>query len=145
MVAEMNKKIDEIWLLLVAVHVLMMQLGFILIEVGFIRAKNTRTVIFKNLVDAFLVALIWYVIGYGYLHGGEGGIIGSGGMLDLNFEDSDYITWVISYTFCATTCTAISGALAERTFMDTYLCFTFLMAAIIYPVIASWAWGGGWL
>ena len=51
----------------------------------------------------------------------------------------------MSLCFCTTTCTIISGALAERTFLDTYIYFTFVMSSLIYPVLACWVWGGGWL
>ena len=137
--------IDNIWMLIVVVHVLMMQLGFVMLEVGTIRPKNGRNLIYKNLVDIFVCALTFYFVGYGHANNNSGGLWGSGGFFDQGFSEIDYRIWTVNFCFCSTTCTAISGALAERTFLDTYIFFTFIMSSLIYPVVASWAWGGGFL
>ena len=122
-----------------------MQLGFIMLEVGSIREKNSRNIIYKNLVDTFVSTITFWSIGYGHAWKSSGGLLGSGGFFDAGFDNADYRNWVVSYCFCTTTCTAISGSLAERTFLDTYIFFTFIMSALIYPVLSSWVWGGGWL
>ena len=145
MISEINGKIDDVWILIVAVHVLCMQLGFIMLEVGTIRTKNSRNIIYKNMVDAFVCAVTFYFVGYRNYVGGAGGLLGSGSFFDAGYTDSDYRSWVIGYCFCSTTCTAVSGALAERTFLDTYIFFTFIMSSLVYPVLACWVWGGGWL
>ena len=98
-----------------AVHVLAMQLGFIMLEVGTIRQKNSRNIIYKNLVDTFVSTITFWAIGYGHAVGSKGGLLGSGGFFDTGFKNEDYRSWVVSYCFCTTTCTAISGSLAERT------------------------------
>ena len=145
MITEINGKIDDVWILIVAVHVLCMQLGFIMLEVGSIREKNSRNIIYKNLVDTFVSTITFWSIGYGHAWKSSGGLLGSGGFFDAGFDNADYRNWVVSYCFCTTTCTAISGSLAERTFLDTYIFFTFIMSSLIYPVLSSWVWGGGWL
>ena len=145
MIVEINSKIDNVWILICGVHILCMQLGFIMLEVGTLRGKNSRNIIYKNMADAFVSVIAWWAIGYGHAFGAKGGLFGSGSYFATAFDDDDYRAWVMSYLFCATTCTAISGALAERTFLDTYLYFTFLMSTIIYPVLSGWVWGGGWL
>ena len=140
-----RSQIDNLWIMIVAVHVLCMQLGFIMLEVGTIRAKNSRTVIYKNLVDTFVTAIIFYAVGYRYAYGENSGLIGSSFYFDSSFTDEDYKRWVIGFCFCSTTCTAVSGALAERVFIDTYVFFTLIMSSLVYPVISYWVWGGGWL
>ena len=132
-------------MMIVVIEVCMMQLGFIFLEVGTIRSKNSRNIIYKNLVDTFVSTITFWIIGYGQAYGGGGGFLGSGNFFDFGFSDIEYRKWIQSYCFCATTCTIVSGALAERTLLDTYIYFTFLMSAIIYPVLACWVWGGGWL
>ena len=84
-------------------------------------------------------------MGYGFASEGKGGFVGTGSFFDTSFEDIDYRKWLVSYCFCCTSCTIVSGALAERTFVETYLYFTLLMATLIYPIVACWVWGGGWL
>ena len=70
---------------------------------------------------------------------------GTGGFFDFSFSEKDYRQWILGYGFCSSTITIVSGALAERTFLDTYLAYSFVMASLIYPVISCWAWGDGWL
>ena len=145
-ISDIDERIDNLWLMTVAAHVLCMQLGFIMLETGTLSAKNTRSIIYKNLIDTFVAAIVYYFIGYRYAHGGQAsGLIGSGSYFDAGFTDQDYRQWVIGYCFCSTACTAVCGSLAERTFIDTYLFFTVLMSSLIYPVISFWVWGGGWL
>ena len=145
MVVEINRQIDDVWILIVAVHVLCMQLGFIMLEVGTIGATNSRNIVYKNMIDTFVSALTFYFIGYGYAYGENSGFLGSGSYFDIDFSDDDYRQWVIAFCFCSTTCTAVSGALAERTYLDTYMFFTFIMSSLIYPAVSFWVWGGGWL
>lgn len=72
-------------------------------------------------------------------------MVGTGNIAEWNFTQRDYIDWVIAYSFAASCATIVSGAMAERTFMDTYLCFQMIMVGIIYPISAGWAWNDGWL
>ena len=89
--------------------------------------------------------LTYWLIGYGIASGDVGGLFGDGRLMDFGYKEVDYSDWIISFCFCTTTCTIISGALAERTFLDTYMYFTFTMSSVIYPIISNWVWGGGWL
>ena len=83
--------IDNVWIMTVAAHVLCMQLGFIMLETGTLSAKNTRSIIFKNLIDTFVAAVTYYLIGYRYAHGGPTtGLLGSGSYFDAGFTDQDY-------------------------------------------------------
>ena len=65
MVELINDKIDNLWMMIVALEVIGMQLGFIMLEVGTIRSKNSRNIIYKNLVDTFVATLTFWTIGYG--------------------------------------------------------------------------------
>ena len=122
-----------------------MQTGFLLLEVGVIRKKNARYTVLKNFLDMCIVTVTFCFFGFGVSRGGAGGLFGSTSVFDINFDDINYGNWIISYAFCSTTCTIVSGALAERCILETYVCFTFIMSSIIYPVISCWTWGGGWL
>jgi len=72
-------------------------------------------------------------------------MIGSGRFLTLGFKDSTYLDWFYKYSLCSASTTIVSGSLAERTFVDTYIMYSVLMTTIIYPVASSWILGDGWL
>jgi len=110
-------------LTIAAIMILLMQVGFALFEAGSVREKNVANVLIKNLVDTMSGALIFYIVGYGFSKDLKGGVIGTGSLGEMNFEKKDYLNWLISYAFNSSCATIVSGALAERTFMDTYLCF----------------------
>jgi Amt family ammonium transporter len=110
-------------LTIAAIMILLMQVGFALFEAGSVREKNVANVLIKNVVDTVGGALIFYLVGYGFTKELQGGVIGTGGFAEINFTKKDYLFWLIAFSFNASCATIVSGALAERTFMDTYLCF----------------------
>ena len=65
------------------------------------------------MVDTFVATVTFWTLGYGQCYGSAGGLLGSGSFFDIGFTDEDYTKWVISLCFCTTTCTIISGALAD--------------------------------
>ena len=74
-----------------------------------------------------------------------GGFMGQGRFIGINFERKDYMEFLFDYSFCSTSTTIVSGAMAERIYVDAYIVFSMIMTGFIYPVCAGWAWGGGWL
>lgn len=141
---------DTIWLLLGAVLVFWMQAGFAMVETGFTRAKNAGNIIMKNLMDFAIGSIVFWIIGYGIMFGGANGIFGG---IDLFVMSGEYDTgsapfWVhfmFNTVFCATAATIVSGAMAERTKFSSYLIYSAVISAIIYPIEGHWIWGGGWL
>jgi len=99
----------------------------------------------KNVIDTMTGALIFYVSGFGLMTELQGGVIGNGKFMGRDFNNADYTKWIYSFSFCASCNTLVSGSLAERTYMDTYVIYSMLMTGFIYPIAAGWAWGGGWL
>ena len=122
-----------------------MQVGFTMLETGTVRKKNSQNILIKNLFDSCVGALGFYLIGYGFANAADGGMIGTIHFMNNEFDDSHYLHWVFEYTFCSTAATIVSGSLAERTFLDTYLIYSLLMTTIIFPITSAWVWGGGWL
>ncbi len=96
-------------------------------------------------MDIFIGVLVFYVCGYALMHELDGGVIGKGKFLGLGFKSEDYLNFLFDFSFCATASTIVSGSLAERIHVDTYIIYSMIMQGIIYPFIAGWAWGGGWL
>ena len=141
--------LDTIWVLLGAILVFWMQAGFAMVESGFTRAKNAGNIIMKNLMDFVLGTIIYWVIGFGIMMGPDiAGVIGKFDFFIRGNYDSAFPTmaFVIFQTvFCATAATIVSGAMAERTKFISYLIYSAVISAIIYPISGHWIWGGGWL
>ncbi len=147
--AEMARSIDTIWVLITAALVFFMQAGFAFVEAGFTRSKNTINILYKNLMDFAVGSIIFWILGFGLMFGTDiGGIIGTP---DLFFKNG----WtgaipaeaflIFQTVFAATAATIVSGAMAERTEFKSYLLYSLVISAVIYPVSGHWIWGGGWL
>ena len=151
--AELVQKIDMVWVLVAAVLVFAMQLGFALVECGFTRAKNSANIIMKNLMDFSIGSVAYYVVGFGLMFGATaGGLVGVTGLFrpeTMGLEIFDALTpsvFIIFQTvFAATAATIVSGAMAERTQFRAYVIYSFIITLVIYPISGHWAWGGGWL
>ena len=147
--------------------VMWMCAGFTMLESGSVRTKNASMICLKNIGLYSIAGLAYFVIGYNLMYGETvGGIIGSFNLLYgssadelalLASEDAGmtpamaeqgYSTmsdWFFQMVFVATAASIVSGALAERVKMWSFLLFTLLLTAIIYPIVGAWTWGGGWL
>jgi Amt family ammonium transporter len=102
-------------------------------------------IISKNFFDICVSTIAFYLCGYAISTKANGGVIGTGNFLTLNFTDETYLDWFYKYSLCSASTTVVSGSLAERTFVDTYIIFAILMTTIIYPIASSWTLGEGWL
>ena len=139
----------EIWFLAGVILVFFMQCGFTMVEAGFTRAKNAGNIIMKNLMDFCMGTIAFLAIGYGILCSGNsiGEFMGIP-QYDIftNFSEANWSSFVFNLVFCATAATIVSGAVAERTKFTSYLVYSIIISAIIYPIEAYWVWGGnGWL
>ena len=137
-----------IWLMVSAILVFFMQAGFLLVEAGFAKAKNTVNILTKNFMDFSIGGLAFFFFGYGLMYGTDiGGFIGSDGFLLLGdyYDVNQALAWFFQMVFAATAATIVSGAMSERTRITAYLAYSFLISAIIYPISGHWIWGGGWL
>jgi Amt family ammonium transporter len=140
--------VDALWTLMGAVFVFFMQAGFALLESGTVRKKNSHNILVKNLLDACIGSIIFWLVGFGFAFGVEkDGFIGDKLFAGDYAEEvtSKEIEWCFQFAFAATAATIVSGSLAERTQLETYMVFSLLMTGFIYPVIVAWTWGTGWL
>ena len=141
--------LDNIWVFVAGCLVFFMQAGFALVEAGLTRAKNVVNIFAKNLSDALIGVLCFFAVGYAFAFGGDNSLIGSEFFflqdVDGTITDglSGYTTFFFQAVFAATAVTIASGAMAERTKFLSYLIFSAVMTAFIYPVIVHWTWGGG--
>lgn len=154
-VAKVQATLDNVWILLAAVLVIFMQIGFALVEAGLTRAKNVANIVMKNMIDFCVGALLFFAVGYAIAFGGEfsglGNVIGGGGWFLMGDDVFTYGTldkftfFTFQVAFAATAATIVSGAMAERTQFRSYVLYSAVISAIIYPIVVRWQWGGGWL
>lgn len=149
--------IDTMWVLLAAILVFFMNLGFASVEAGFARAKNTVNILSKNFIVFAVSSLGFMLLGWGLMFGGDNPIIGTEhlfilGNADLSFYENTLTSSVpfwgkffFQLVFCGTAATIVSGAVAERVKYISFIIFSFVLTIIIYPIIGHWVWGGGWL
>ncbi|MFL1896615.1 ammonium transporter [Aquimarina sp. 2-A2] len=154
--------INNVWMMICTALVFFMHLGFSFLEIGLTRQKNTINILFKNLFIICIGLLLYCLIGFNLMYPGfeaDGlGILkfaGFGldspmtaeGLLDLSYN-SGYTFWtdfLFQGMFAATAATIVSGAVAERIKLGSFMLFTILYIGIVYPIVGSWQWGGGFL
>ena len=150
---------NNVWMIISALLVFLMSLGFGCVESGFTQAKNTVNILFKNTVDTCIGLVVYAVIGFGLMYPGafmiEGwfgfgqfGLSTGSDYTPFGYADGGYTYWtdfLFQAVFCATAGTIVSGAVAERIKISAYFLFTFFLTGFIYPILGSWKWGGGWL
>ncbi|MFC7322114.1 ammonium transporter [Halobacillus campisalis] len=143
--ASVLESLDMVWIMIAAFLVFFMHAGFAMVEAGFTRSKNALNILMKNFMTMSIAATLYFIVGYGIMFGASGGgFIGLDGFLLSGHEDQIGF-FVFQAVFAATCATIISGAVAERIKLSSYLMLTVAMTAFIYPIVGHWVWGGGWL
>lgn len=148
-ITEIASSIDTVWVLLAAMLVFIMQLGFGAVEAGFTRSKNTINILMKNLLDFSVGSILFWVFGFGLMFGPTiAGFFGSPDFMGFAGWEGGIpkeAFLVFQTMFCATAATIVSGAVAERTKFSSYLIYCAFISLLIYPISGHWGWGGGWL
>ncbi|HJV46848.1 MAG TPA: ammonium transporter [Bacillota bacterium] len=151
-IQQLSTGVDTIWVVLTAAMILLMEGGFALLEAGFVRLKNSVSIIMKVFVDITFGALCFYLVGFALMFGHDvGGIVGitgfllSGDLSHLTFPISIDTYFLFQSAFVIAVISIVSGAVAERIQFRAYILYTILMTMIIYPLSGHWIWGGGWL
>ena len=164
--ADLKVGIDTMWVLIAGCLVFFMNLGFGLVESGFCRAKNTVNILSKNFIVFAISCLAFYIFGWGLMFGNGTGFIGLEGLFALSGADNSpatgeaykgaytSIAWTgvplnakffFQLVFAGTAATIVSGAVAERIKYLSFIMFSFLLVAFVYPITGHWIWGGGFL
>lgn len=131
-----------VWMLICAVLVLFMQAGFLLLEAGVVRSKNSINVAQKNSADFVISGVVFFLFGFQLIFGlGESPFFGFGGIEPMQGNASALVVMIYQFGFCATAATIVSGAVAERMKFGAYLFLAVFMAAVIYPMFAHLVWG----
>jgi Amt family ammonium transporter len=149
---------NNVWMMICTALVFFMHLGFAFLEIGLTRQKNTLNILFKNIFIITMGLLLYCLIGFNLMYPGEfNGFLGFAGFgldaplvdgtLDLAYNEG-YTYWtdfLFQGMFAATAATIVSGAVAERMKIGTFMIFATMYVGIIYPIAGSWKWGGGFL
>jgi Amt family ammonium transporter len=148
---------NNVWMMLSAGLVFIMHLGFASLESGLTRAKNTTNILFKNTFIVCAGILTYYVCGFNLMYPGDfNGWLGFAGFgLDpgtdgntTGYADGGYTYWtdfLFQAMFAATAATIVSGAVAERVKLPSFMVFSTVFVGLVYTIAGSWKWGGGWL
>ncbi|HYN91716.1 MAG TPA: ammonium transporter [Thermoleophilaceae bacterium] len=148
--------IETIWVVVAAVLVMFMQVGFLFLEVGFSRMKNAGTIVPKVLANFSIAALCYWAVGFALAFGGAGWFAGTEGTF-LGTTSNDAFPalafssatvpakFFFQFVFCAVSLAIVWGTTIERIKFGAYLIYAVVFSALIYPVISHWIFGGGWL
>lgn len=152
--------INNVWMMICTGLVFFMHLGFSFLEIGLTRQKNTINILFKNLFIICAGLLMYYIGGFNLMYPGfEEGSAGilkfagfgiaapENGMLP-EYASGGYTWWtdfLFQGMFAATAATIVSGAVAERIKIGGFMIFVIIYVGLIYPIVGSWKWGGGFL
>lgn len=149
---------NNVWMMLCTALVFFMHLGFSFLEIGLTRQKNTVNILFKNVFIICVGLLLYYIGGFNLMYPGDfNGFVGFAGFgieapivdgaLDLAYNEG-YTYWtdfLFQGMFAATAATIVSGAVAERIKLGPFMIFTIVYVGLVYPIVGSWQWGGGFL
>tara|TARA_B100001059_G_scaffold57356_1_gene52674 strand:+ start:6288 stop:7529 length:1242 start_codon:yes stop_codon:yes gene_type:complete len=151
---------NNVWMMVCTGLVFFMHLGFSFLEIGLTRQKNTINILFKNFFVITMGLLLYCLVGFnmmypGFAEGSSGifgfagfGITAPEGGMSTDYADGGYTWWtdfLFQGMFAATAATIVSGAVAERVKLSAFMLFGILYVGLVYPIIGSWKWGGGFL
>ncbi|WP_017755476.1 ammonium transporter [Calidifontibacillus oryziterrae] len=143
--------LNSVWIMLGAILVIFMQGGFIMLEAGSTRMKNAGHIAGKTIFTFGIASIVFWAIGYGFIFGENGNFfVGLSHFFysGYDIEGLSYSTaafFVFQLAFAGIALTVAFGGFAERAKLSVYLIFAILFSSFVYPVIAHWIWGGGWL
>lgn len=154
---------NTIWTLIAGMLVFWMNAGFACLEAGLCRRKNAVNILAKNFIVFAISSIAFWVIGFGLMFGNGNSFVGLKSFLpDLmmasdgstNMPAASALDWAkvapsvkffFQLVFAGTAATIVSGAVAERIKFGSFMVFSFVLVALVYPVTGHWIWGGGWL
>ena len=164
--SSMQVGIDTMWVLIAAFLVFFMNLGFGMVESGLCRAKNTVNILSKNFIVFAIASVSFWVIGWGLMFGNGNPFMGLEGLFFVGGADNSpaigeaykgayaamnwtgvplWAKFLFQLVFAGTAATIVSGAVAERVKFISFIVFSFVLVAILYPITGHWIWGGGFL
>src|SRR6056297_3191456 len=135
------ESINYTWILVATFLIFFMHAGFAMLEAGQVRSKNVANQLTKNLLTWSVGVTVFFLIGVGV----EGVVAGSGFTPAFQSDPVGWMDWLYGAVFAMTAATIVSGAVAGRAKLRAYVTYTFLLAAVIYPVVTGLTWAGGYI
>jgi Amt family ammonium transporter len=134
--------VNLLWVLTVTFLIFFMHAGFAMLEAGQVRSKNVANQLTKNLLTWSVGVVIFFLIGSGI-----SSLVGGSGFAPAFGAEAanDYVGWLFGAVFAMTAATIVSGAVAGRAKLRAYITYTFLLAAVIYPVVTGITWAGAYI
>ena len=150
---ELKLAIDTVWVIVAGCMVFLMQAGFAMLEVGFSRGKNVGAVVAKILVNLSIGTLAFWAVGFALAFGNGNKVLGTDGFFlhsstftSLSFSDVPLSAkFLFEVVFCTVSLAIVWGTMLDRTKFGVYIIFAIVFAALIYPLVGHWIWGGGFL
>src|SRR3954452_3085870 len=153
---DLTVAVETTWVVVAAVLVMLMQLGFMYLEIGFSRMKNAGTIVPKLLANYSIAALGYWAVGFALAFGGAGWFAGTHGTFlgttngDLfpAMSASDAVVpakFLFQFVFCAVSLAIVWGTTLERIKFGAYLLYAVIFSTLLYPIVSHWIFGGGWL
>lgn len=133
-VEALSYALNTFYLLISAALVMWMAAGFAMLEAGLVRSKNTAEILVKNMLLYAIACICYLLVGYSLMYGEVGSI-----------PHAPAANFFFQVVFVATAMSIISGAVAERMKLTSFLIFCVVMCSFIYPLQGAWSWGGGFL
>jgi Amt family ammonium transporter len=153
--------VNNVWMMICTALVFLMHLGFSLLEIGLTRQKNTINILFKNVFIISMGLILYALVGFNLMYPGTFiagvipdyfidlfGIAAPENGLTAEYANGGYTYWtdfLFQGMFAATAATIVSGAVAERVKLGSFMIFTIIYVGFVYPIVGSWKWGTGWL
>eukprot|EP01084_Bolivina_argentea_P261186 441270_1 len=138
--------LDFLWVLITGAMVFFMQTGFTMLEAGSVKIGNVQNILFKNMMDACIGTISFFLFGYCLAYGDDEKSNGFLGMGNLVLQSRDYNSFFFQWAFAATAATIVSGSVAERCRLDAYFFYTLALTLWVYPIVVHWLWSNtGWL
>jgi ammonium transporter, Amt family len=157
--------VDTLWVLITAMLVFFMNAGFATLESGLCRAKNAVNILAKNLIVFSISSIAFWMVGFAIMFGDGTPLFGMNGWALSGADNSPamgeaykgvftslnwtgvplFAKFFFQLVFAGTAATIVSGAVAERIKFGSFMMFSFILVALIYPIGGHWIWGGGWL
>jgi Amt family ammonium transporter len=157
-VADVADQLNWVWVIVAACLVMFMQAGFAFLEIGFSRGKNVGAVVAKILTNFSIASIVYWAVGFAIAFGGGAKLAGDSGFFfsfghslsegspfagEINGGTSAF--FFFQFVFCAVSLAIVWGTTLERIKFIAYPIYSIVFAAIIYPLVSHWIWGGGWL
>lgn len=161
MVESSNYIANTVWTLIAGMLVFFMNLGFCTLEAGLCRRKNAVNILAKNFIVFAISSIAFWMVGFAFMFGDGNSVVGfhafftnllpfdspkMPGVASLDWANvAPGVKFFFELAFAGTAATIVSGAVAERIKFGTFMIFSFIIVALIYPLTGHWIWGGGWL